>query len=178
MVELAALRASAAVFLESLRHAGWHWLQSGRSEAMGLSRLRAHLVPVLISTFVQGCASVSAHGIIKTPDGNPVIDALLTLTEPETGKLAARSSSDLRGCFSVYEPVKSGDRPYVLHILSPGHKSLDLTVRMHEKPLFLVTLAGDKSPDESAFRPILPRERNVLYDIPCVPVRGGGIGLR
>src|ERR1017187_6324376 len=145
---------------------------------MGLSRLRAHLAPVLISTIAQGCASVSAHGIIKTPDGNPVTDASLTLTEPETGKLTARSSSDLRGCFSVYEPVKSGDRPYVLHILSAGHKSLDLTVPTHEKPLFLARLAGDKSPDESAFRPILPRERNVLYDIPCVPARGGGIGLR
>jgi hypothetical protein len=136
---------------------------------MGLSRLCAHLAPVLISTFAQGCASVSAHGIIKTPDGNPVTDASLTLTEPETGKLTARSSSDLRGCFSVYEPVKSGDRPYVLHILSPGHKTLVLTVRMHEKPLFLVTLPGDKSPDESTSRPIHPRERNVLYDIPCAP---------
>jgi hypothetical protein len=61
---------------------------------------------------------------------------------------------------------------------APGHKSLDLTVRMHEKPLLLVTLAGDKSPDESASRRILPRERNVLYDIPCVPVWGGGFGLR
>jgi hypothetical protein len=139
---------------------------------------RAHLAPILISTFAQGCSSVSAHGIIKTPDGTPVTDASLTLTEPETGKLTARSSSDLRGCFSVYEPVKSGDRSYLLHISSPGYKSLVLTVRMHEKPLLLVTLAGDQSPDESASRPILSRERNVLYDIPCVPVRGGGFGLR
>lgn len=137
------------------------------------------MAPVLIAIFVQGCTSVSAHGIIKTPNGNPVADALLTLTEPETGRLTARSSSDLRGCFSVYEPVKSGDGSYVLHISSPGYKSLDLGVRMHEKPLFLVTLAGDKSPDESVSRPIDPRERSVLYDAACVPlVRGGGIGLR
>ena len=139
---------------------------------MSLARLRAHpaAVLILISTFVQGCASVSAHGIIKTPDGNPVTDASLTLTEPETGKLTARASSDLRGCFNVYEPVRSGDRPYVLHILSPGRKSLVLTVRMHEDPLLLVTLAGDKSLDESASRLIDRGERNVVYDIPCAPI--------
>lgn len=145
---------------------------------MGLSRLRA-LAPVLVATIVQGCASVTAHGVIKTPDGNPVTDAQLTLTEPETGKITARASSDLRGCFSVYEPVSSGDRSYVLDISSPGYKSLVLAVRMHEKPLFLVTLAGDKSPDESASRPIDPGERPILYDAPCLPlVRGGSIGLR
>jgi hypothetical protein len=137
---------------------------------MRQARLRAHLAPVLISTFLQGCASVTAHGIIKTPGGNPVTDASLTLTEPETGKLTARSSSDTRGCFSVYEPVRSGDRQYVLHVLSPGRKALVLTVRMHEKPLLLVTLAGDENPDESASRLIHPRERNVIYDIPCAPV--------
>jgi hypothetical protein len=137
---------------------------------MRQARLRAYLAPVLISTFLQGCASVTAHGIIKTPDGNPVTDASLTLTEPETGKLTARSSSDARGCFSVYEPVRSDDRQYVLHILSPGRKALVLTVRMHEGPLLLVTLAGDESPDESASRLIHPRERNAIYDIPCAPV--------
>jgi hypothetical protein len=142
-------------------------------------RLRSCIAPILISTLVQGCTSVSAHGIIKTPSGDPVVDASLTLTETETGKLAARSSSDLRGCFSVYEPVKSGDRSYRLHISVPGYKPLVLSVRMHEKPLFLVTLAGDKSPDESAARPIDPRERRLLYDASCAPeVRGSSIGLR
>lgn len=146
---------------------------------MTCSRLLARLAPVLIATFVQGCASVSAHGIIKTPNGNPVADAELTLTEPETGKLTARASSDLRGCFSVYEPVESGERSYVLHISAPGYKSLVLTVRMHEKTLFLVTLAGAESPDDSVSRPIDARERPVLYDAPCLPlVRGSGIGLR
>ena len=146
---------------------------------MGSSRFRACLAVILIQMIVQGCASVSAHGIIKTPNGNPVADATLTLTDSETGKITAHSSSDPRGCFSVYEPVESGDRSYALHISAPGHKPLVLTVRMHEKTLFLVTLAGDESPDESASRPIDPRERSVLYDAACVPlVRGGGIGLK
>ena len=121
---------------------------------------------------------MSAHGIIKAPDGTPVTDASLTLTEPETGKLAARSSTDLRGCFSVYEPVRPGDRPYVLNIAAPGRRSLVLTVRMHEKPLLLVTLAAEKSPGESASRPITPEERNVLYDIPCAPIPSPGMGMR
>jgi len=145
---------------------------------MGRSRRRARLAPVLLSTFLQGCASVSAHGIIETPDGTPVTDASLTLTDPDTGELTARSSSDLRGCFSVYEPVRSGDRPYVLHIAAPGRRPLVLTVPMHGQPLFLVTLAADESPDESASRPIDPRERNVLYDIPCAPIPSPGMGMR
>jgi hypothetical protein len=146
---------------------------------MGFSRLPALLAPLLISTLLQGCASVSAHGIIKTPDGNPVTDAALTLAEPETGKLTTRSSSDERGCFSVYEPVKSGDRSYVLRVASPGRKPLVLTVSTHERPLFFVTLAADDTPGESASRPIVPRERYVLYDAACAPeVRLRGIGLR
>lgn len=139
---------------------------------------RALLTATLVSTLAQGCASVSAHGVIKTPSGDPVTDASFTLTEPETGEITARSQSDLRGCFSVYEPVKSGDRAYVLHVSAPGHRTLVLTVRMHEKALLLVTLADDKSHDESASRPILPQERNALYDIPCTPVSGGSFGLR
>lgn len=145
---------------------------------MGLSRRRAGLAPLVLAAFVQGCASVSAHGIIETPDGTPVTDASLTLTDPETGKLTARASSDLRGCFSVYEPVRSGDRLYVLHIAAPGRRLLVLTVRMHGQPLFLVSLAADESPNESASRPIDPRERNVLYDIPCAPIPSPGIGMR
>ena len=146
---------------------------------MGFPRSPALLAPILISTIALGCASVSAHGIIKIPNGNPVADALLTLTEPETGTLTARFSSDERGCFSVYETVKSGNRSYVLHISSPGTKPLVLTVRMHERPLFFVTLAGDESPDESTSRSIHPWERYVLYDAACAPeIRAAGIGLR
>jgi len=145
---------------------------------MGRSRLLEGLTPVVLATLVQGCASVSAHGIIKAPDGSPVTDASLTLTEPETGKLTARSSTDLRGCFSVYEPVRPGDRPYLLHIAAPGRRSLVLTVHMHTQPLFLVTLAADESPDESASLPITPQQRNVLYDIPCAPIPSPGMGMR
>jgi uncharacterized protein YceK len=133
------------------------------------------LIPLLIPALLQGCASVSVHGVIRSPGGTPVADASITLTEPETGKVTARAAVDLRGCFTVYEPVKSGDRPYVLHVLAPGFKPFELAVRINETPLVLVTLAHDTSPDASAARPIAFRERYATYDDACAPV---GIGPR
>jgi hypothetical protein len=134
---------------------------------MHRSRLFARLGPILISVLAQGCASVSAHGIVRTSDGGPVVDASVTLTEPETGRVTARSSSDPRGCFSVYEPVEPGDRAYVLRISSPGRKPIEIVVRMQEAPLLFVTLAGEASSDESAARPVVPRERGSVYEVPC-----------
>lgn len=133
------------------------------------------LIPLLISTFLQGCANVTVHGVIRTPTGDPVSDASLALTEPETGRLTARATSDLRGCFNVFEPVAPGDRPYVLHISAPGYKSLALTVRMNKTPLLLVTLVDDESPGESASRLIDFSERYARYDDACAPV---GVPMR
>ncbi|HTS01808.1 MAG TPA: carboxypeptidase-like regulatory domain-containing protein [Thermoanaerobaculia bacterium] len=135
---------------------------------MDLRRTRgvASLTAILA---LAGCASVSAHGVIRSPGGEPVPDATVTLNEPETGKLTARAESDLRGCFSVFEPVASGDRPYVLHVSAPGYRPFVLTVRMHDAPLLLVTLEKETSPSESASRPIAFHERYVVYDDACAP---------
>ena len=118
---------------------------------------------------MPGCASVSAHGVIRASNGDPVSDASLTLTAPETGRFTARASSDLRGCLRVSEPVSTGNRSYVLHISAPGYKTLVLTVRMDEAPLLLVTLVGDTSPGESASRSIDAGERYARYDDACAP---------
>ena len=133
---------------------------------MGFSRLRASLVSALIAIVLQGCASVTAHGVVKTAAGDPVGDASLTLSE-ESGTLTAKAETDLRGCFNVYQPVPGGDRSFVLHVSAPGYKSLDVTVRMQDRPILLVTLARDGSPGQSSSR--LLEQGDTTYDVPCLP---------
>ena len=133
---------------------------------MASSRVRALLLAALISTFLQGCASVTAHGVIKTAAGDPVGDASLTLSE-ESGTLTATAQTDLRGCFNVYQPVPGGDRSFVLHVSAPGYKSLDVTVRMQDRPILLVTLARDGTSEPSTSR--LLEQPDTIYDVPCLP---------
>jgi hypothetical protein len=139
--------------------------------------IAAALVLLALGVASSGCSSVSAKGIVRTVEGEPVAGATLTLRSSQSGVPEPARYSEPNGCFNVFGMAR-GQEAGVLLVESPGYKPLEWHIPPGRDSLLLITLAPASAANASSARPVTPRERGTLYATPCEPqIRANSLSL-
>jgi len=136
------------------------------------------LLPALLIT---ACTSVSAHGIIRDPEGRPIDNASVTVREATSSTTLETAPSQLNGCFNLFALVKRDQLRFILEAEAPGRKAAAFTFERNQRDPLLVIVVGQSALQDSSIRAITPSERNSLYDMYCAPANVPGatsLGLR
>jgi hypothetical protein len=132
---------------------------------------------IAVGLFALGCTSVAVHGVIQTPDEQPVAKASVALQTPQSDKVIVTGSSDTRGCFNLFQTIPRHHGDYQFSVALPGYKPVSLTVNAGPDNLVLVTLEPATGDGSSSARPISSSERYLRYATPCEPLVNPGSSL-
>src|SRR4029077_19298258 len=83
---------------------------------------------VCLVMLVAGCRSVWVKGVIQTADEQPIANASVTLRPGEPAEHSLAGSSELNGCFDLFETIGRHQDGYILVVDSPGFKPLKIAV--------------------------------------------------